>query len=132
MWLFVPGYFHDFEFGIEVGKGDSFALAKLLRRVRDAGVVRAEYGHLPAFEQRPIAADMIRMMVRVENRDEHEAFAIQVVDDRFRIARIDHRCARSVPHRPDVVIVEGANRNDLKGAHRSPQYVDVIQARART
>ena len=60
---------------------------------------------------------MIGMMVRVEDCRELELFPLEVIEDRLRIAGIHDRGAALVAQRPDIVVGERAEGNDLKRAH---------------
>ena len=56
---------------------------------------------------------MVGMVVRGENRRELEPLTREIVEHRPRLAGIDHRGVRRIAQRPDVVVLEGAQRNNF-------------------
>ena len=59
------------------------------------------------------ATDMVGVMVRDEDRIELELFALQGVEHRLGLTRIDHHSAPLVMQQPEVVVGEGRECKEL-------------------
>jgi hypothetical protein len=56
-------------------------------------------------------------MMRVEDRDESQIFALQILKHGPGVSRINNRGVASIANRPDVVIGERPQRNDFECFH---------------
>ena len=95
------------------GNDDLVALAQRMRAPGNRLPRRSVDGHLPALEQRAVAADMIAVMMRADDRGELELLALEIVDHRRSVAGIDDGRGAAFAQQPDVVVGErgdGDNR----------------------
>jgi len=60
------------------------------------------------------APDMILVVMRGEDRDQPQPLGRDIVQHGLRLARVDHGGDFGVAQRPDIVVLEGAQGNDLK------------------
>src|SRR5204862_3456099 len=99
---------------------DAIAFTEGLRERRDRLVLRPVHRYASVLQQLGDAADVVRVMMRGENRGELEALAREIVEHRPRLAGIDDRGMRVVAQRPDIVVFERSNwinaRHDLLDA----------------
>jgi hypothetical protein len=109
--------FHDLELQAEMRQRDALAVGEALADFGDALVVRAVDRHLEMREQFRIAADMIGVVMGVEDGGQFEFFAAQVIQHRARVTGIDHCGAGGVAYGPDVIVAESAQRHDIVFAH---------------
>ena len=57
---------------------------------------------------------MVLVVMRGEDRDQPQPLGCDIVQHRLRLARVDHGGDFGVAQRPDIVVLEGAQGDDLK------------------
>src|SRR5688572_22387735 len=116
----MGGYLQHLKLDAEMRNSAPLAFLEPLRHLGDALVMGPEHRHFPAREQPAVPTDVVGVMVGVEDRHQLELFPLEVVEHRPRVARVDHRGALRVAYRPDVIVRERPERNDLV-VHSIPQ-----------
>ena len=76
-------------------------------------------GYRKLLQQSGVSADVIIMVMGIEDGGEFQVLLAQVVQHRRGIARIDHNGMMMVANDPDVIISECANGNDMRHGHGS-------------
>ncbi len=71
-------------------------------------------------EQLGDAADVVRVMMGGKDRSERELFAREVIEHRAGLAWIHDGRMGGVTQRPDVVVLEGFDWNDLERSEHGP------------
>src|SRR5437660_1244286 len=97
----------------KLGDADAIAFTERLRERRNRLVARAVYRNAVVLHELRDAADVVRMMVRGEDRRELELLAPEIVEHRPRLAGVDDRGMRLVAQRPDVVVFERFDGHDF-------------------
>ena len=106
----VRGNFEHLEFDCESRQRELVAFA---HAVADGGypvVIRAVYRHRVMLEQLGIPADVIGMMVGVEDGGEIQLVRAQVGEHRTRFAGIDDGGVVAQPQGPHVIVLKRADR----------------------
>jgi hypothetical protein len=62
------------------------------------------------------------MVMSIENGDELQLFAAQIIQDRGRIARIYNGSMVMIADEPDVIVLEGVNRNNIGSCSHDRRY----------
>src|SRR5687768_10041722 len=91
---------------------------RFFRRTKD------RYGKFP--QQFSISAHMIGMVMSIENGDELQLFATQIIQNRGRIARIYNGSMVMIADEPDVIVLESVNRNDIGSSSHDGRYSGIL------
>ncbi len=92
----------------------------------DAFVHRGVAGQPEAFPQRLGAAHVVGVVMGGEDRGELQLLAREIVEHRPRLAWIDDRGMCCIAHRPDIVVLERADRYYLHASSlRSERRAEV-------
>jgi hypothetical protein len=74
-------------------------------------------GYRKLLQQSGVSADVIIMVMGIEDGGEFQVLLVQVVQHRRGIARVDHNGMMRIANDPDVIISECANGNDMRYGH---------------
>ena len=110
----VPGNVEHRELDAERREAHLVAAADRMRESGDRLVARPIDGNAVALQQLGDAADVVGVVVGGEDRGELELLAREIVEHRLRLAGIDHRGMARVAQRPDIVVLERFDWNDLE------------------
>ena len=113
----VPGNFQRRHVDVEVRQHEALAVGETHGDLGDAFVVRTEDRDCGPRQQRGVAADMVGMVMGVEYGHQFQFFALQVVEHRLRVARINHGGVTGVADDPDVIVGKCAQRHDFVTSH---------------
>ena len=112
----VTGYIEHVQRQIEEGHCDAVAFSQGLRTCRNALGCRAVYGNFSAQLQRLQkilnAADVIAVMVRANDGNKLQIIETQIIENRCRIARINHCRVFTVVDDPKIIILKRGYRMD--------------------
>ena len=66
------------------------------------------------------------MVMSIENGDELQLFADQIIQNRGRIARVYNGSMVMITDEPDVIVLEGVNRNDIGDSSHDRRYSRIL------
>jgi hypothetical protein len=66
------------------------------------------------------------MVMSIENGDELQLFAAQIIQNRGRIAGIYNGSMVMVADEPDVIVLESVNRNDIESSSHDGHYSGIL------
>src|SRR5688500_3403702 len=113
----VSRNFEDAERDTEMRQREAVAFAYRIGDPVDARIAWPIDRNGGMLQQRAVAAHVVGMMMRIEDGDEIEALALEIVDHRRRIARIDYRGTTLVADGPYVIVRERRQGNDFIRTH---------------
>src|SRR5881296_3468047 len=84
----------------------------------DRLAARSVHRNRVSFQNLRDTSDMILVMMGGEDRDQLQLFGREIVQDRQGLARVDYGRAARVAQRPDVVVLESPQGDDLESVIR--------------
>ena len=103
----MGGHFDHRHFDADTIDDKFFALAQLPAHGRNPLFMRAVDRHFEMREQPAVAANVVGMVMRVEDGSQGQLMVVQIIQYRRRVAGINHRGIAVLHQSPDVVVVKG-------------------------